>query len=200
LTQMAKKAPPTKEEIDQFMMMGSQLAGKAVLHALMAVITDGPKKGYSAKESKRLKNLIEKTVPFPYSGYLQCDFGNDFGKDFPKLNISLSLVKNTYTTNVELPQMKDGVADRYSGDVLSKCMGLRNISIAYWRQYAGDHPALYADIVNYRPDLDFSEIHEDTKRWLTLYFDPACEYRVGVYAYYVDSAGKPMLKIENKNQ
>lgn len=174
----------SEEEIDNFVNMSKKLGSKPVLHALMEVIKEGPSKGYDKDEADRLVKLISSTLPYNYCGYVDIEM-----QEIPyRLNICLSLVAKNYRTEIDIP------SHNYVADLFSKYDMLKEIARAYWRSYVEANGNLYKRICDYRPDVDFSELKIDDVTKTTLYFDPSCAKRVGIFCYYVDSKGQPFYK------
>ncbi len=184
LRQKAKESF-SSEEVDSFINMGKIIASKVVLTMLTTVIEEGPTKhSLDQKECAKLSKKIKATMPYNYVGFVQCSF-----KEIPfSLNISLSLVNKGYKTDVHIPH-----AD-YTSDLFEKYNLLKQLAVAYWRQYAEDNSALFKRICNYRADIDFSNLIIDPQNPTTLYLDPQSEKRVGIFCYYVDQNGKPFYK------
>ncbi len=184
LRQKAKESF-SSEEVDSFINMGKIIASKVVLTMLTTVIEEGPiKHSLDQKECAKLVKKIKATMPYNYAGFVQCSF-----KEIPfSLNISLSLVNKGYKTDVHIPH-----AD-YTSDLFEKYNLLKQLAVAYWRQYAEDNSALFKRICNYRADIDFSNLIIDPQNPTTLYLDPQSEKRVGIFCYYVDQNGKPFYK------
>lgn len=174
----------SSDEIQNFITMGKQLSGKTVIYALIEVIGEGPQNGFGAEESKRLIKKLTKIIPYNYSGCVSCAF-----TETPLvLNITLSLVNRDYKTDIDIP------SPAYANDLFTKYNFLKNTAIAYWRQFAEEHPELYKRICAYRSDIDFSNLTVDKTNPTTLYFDPACKKRIGIFCYYVTERGQPFYK------
>jgi uncharacterized protein (UPF0335 family) len=171
------------EEIDKFIKMAKVLCSKAVLSALICVIREGPEKGFDAKMAKKLVAKIETVMPYNYCGFTQVAF-----REIPHLlNISLSLVPRDYKTEID-------VLPGYEKDLFSQYNFLKQTAIAYWAQFREDHAKLYKMICEYRSDVDFSALVIDPNNVTTMYIDPLCAKRVGVFCYYVDKDGNPFYK------
>ncbi len=171
-------------EINNFITMGKQIAGKSVLTAVIDVVAEGPPKGFSKKRAERLIRNIKKLIPYDYSGFVQCAFN-----EIPyTLNISLSRVDKNYRTDIDIPH------ESYAKDLFQQYDFLKNTAIAYWRQFVGENPDLYKKICDYRPDVDFNEISVDINNPTTMYFDINSSTRIGIFCYYVDNEGKPFYK------
>jgi len=182
----AAEAKYGKDEIDRFITMGKQLAGKVVLGALIWVIEEGPKKGKSAATAKKLVRRITDLIPYPYSGFLQIFF-----KEIPyRLNISLSLTPRDYKTAIDIPH------DSYAKEMFDKYDFLRNTATAYWQQFSEENSQLLGQICNYRSDVDFTSLVTDADNITTMYFDPDAAKRIGILCYYVDENGKPFYRKE----
>lgn len=172
----------SQDEITNFITMGKQLAGKTVLTSLIKVLEEGPQKGFSSPV--RLIKKIKKLIPYNYVGFVQCSFVEiNF-----LLNVSLSLVERKYVTDIDIP------SGDYAEDLFQKYNFLKNIASAYWRQFCEENKDLFKKICDYRSDIDFSALVVDPNNPTTMYFDPDCAYRVGIFCYYVDRDGRPFYK------
>ncbi len=171
------------QEIDNFISMGRTFAGKAVVNAVIEVVKEGPSKGFSQKTCDALVKKLEKRIPCKFAGYFSCEF-----KEIPeKLHMSLVIAPNNYKTDIDIPSLD------YVNDLYRKYDMLKNIAIAYWSQFAEENPDLYNAVCEYRADVNFN-LTIDTANPTTLYFDPDCAKRIGIYCYYVDKAGRILYK------
>lgn len=172
----------SRDEVDQFINIGKKMAGKAVLHAIIAVLEEGPARGRG--DCARIVKKVRDRIPFNYCGFLQCSFA-----EIPHLlNVSLSIVDRAYKTDIDIPHAG------YATDLFAKYDYLKQIAIAYWRQFAEEHADVYKQICEYRADIDFTNLVIDPANPTTMYFDPACARRVGIFCYYVDANGQPFYK------
>ena len=174
----------SEDEVNDFINSGKKLASKAVLSALICVIKEGSAKNLSADEATRLTKKIEKLMPYNYSGFVQCAFK----ETSYLLNICLSLVDKDYKTDIDIPHAS------YARDLFQQYDFLKNIAVAYWKQFCEEQPELLKRIADYRRDVDFSQLIIDPNNPTTMYFDPECARRVGLFAYYVDQQGRPFYK------
>ncbi len=171
-------------EIENFIKLGKVMTSKAILSAVVCVVMEGPSKGFARDEADRLKKKIEKLITEKGAGYTQVAFR----ETSMKLNICLSLVDRQYKTDISIPSTD------YARDLFRQYDFIKNTAVAYWRQFAQENPSLYKRICDYRSDVDFSELTIDEKNPTTLYFDPACAKRVGIFCYYVDEDGNAYYK------
>jgi len=174
----------SEEEIQKFIQMGKVLCSKSVLSAVICIIMEGPTKGKDPRIAKKLKTKIEAAMPYTYCGYTQVGF-HEF--EF-KLNICLSLVDLGYKTEIDIPH------EGYAKDLFAQYDFLKKTAQAYWRQFAEEHKKLYRQICEYRSDVDFSQLVIDSGNITTMYFDPECKKRVGIFAYYCDANNQPYYK------
>lgn len=175
----------SKQELDQFIMMGKRLASKSVLTAIMNVVKEGATKhNLDAKESAKICSLVTKMMPCQDSGFTQCIFA----EIDHKLNICLSIVPKDYKCDVSIPDIK------YAKDLFEQYNFLKGIAVAYWKQFSEDYNALFRRICNYRADLNLSDLIIDAENPTTMYFDPESEKRIGIFCYFVDATGKPFHK------
>jgi hypothetical protein len=182
-----------RDEINNFITMGKQLASKAVLSALVCVLREnGPVddiagKSAREKESARLIKKIEKLMPYDYSGFVTCSF-----KEIPYiLNITLSLVNRDYKTDIDIPH------ESYAKDLFEQYNFLKNIACAYWRQFSEENPTLIERIAKHRPDVDFNSLVVDQNSPTTLYFDANCPRRIGLFCYYTHEGRTFYKKTKN---
>jgi hypothetical protein len=172
------------KEIDDFINMGKKIAAKSVLYALMEIIKEGPAKGFNQKESDELVEELVSAVPYNSSAFITMEFEEiNF-----KLNVCLSLVEKTYKSEIDLPSYD------YVNDLFEKYDFLKNTAIAYWHTFMENNNNLMARIESYRPDVDFSKLNVDPLTKTTLYWDPECAKRIGIFNYYVDPRGNPFYK------
>ena len=186
LDELRKKAAGkfSDTEIENFINLGKKLTSKAVLSALVCVVMEGPAHGFDKPECERLRKKIERLNSEKSSGYTQVGFR----ETAVCLNICLSLVPIGYKTEVDIPH------ESYAADLYKQYDFLKNTAVAYWRQFTEDNTILYKRICDYRSDVDFSQLLIDTANPTTLYFDPACAKRVGIFCYYVDEQGNAYYK------
>jgi hypothetical protein len=181
----AAAAKFTQEEIDSFINMGKQMASKAVLTALTYVIQDGPSLSLSTSECNKLVKKIKTKMPYNYAGYVQQKF-----KETPHvLHISLSIVERDYVASIDVP------TDEYEKEIYNKYGFLKETAKAYWKQFVEENPELYQRILNYRADVDFTELVVDAQSPTTMYLDPKCSKRIGIFPYYINAdTGQPFYK------
>lgn len=172
------------EELQQFMTAGKQLASKPVISAVIAIIEEGPSKGFDKDEADNICKRLKQLMPYNYCGFTQVEFR----EVSYKLNISLSLVPRTYKAEVEVPTQE------YAKDLYQQYDFLKNIAIAYWRQFIEDNDTLFKRICNYRTDIDFSQLVIDKINPTTMYIDPECDKRIGIFPYWVSANGQPLFK------
>ncbi len=170
----------SKKEIDGFINLGKQLAGKTVINAIKEIVAEGPENGRCQKTCSELQDALEATVPCDYCGYMQLDIA----ETKMLLNICLTTVKRDYRASVDLPSMD------YAQDLFDKYNFLKKVAIAYYAQYMGDNATLMERVQSYRPDIDFSKMYIDQKSPTTLYIDPSSKKRLGIFCYYVDPDSK----------
>jgi hypothetical protein len=179
----------SEDEINKIITMGKQLCGKAVITAAARVVEEGAARGFNKAIGERIARALKAVIPYNYSGFVSCGFKEiDY-----TLNITLSIVERDYKTDIDIPS-----AD-YARDLFQKYDFLKSTAIAYWRQFAEEHPELYKKLCAYRSDVDFGNLTVDPNNPTTMYFDPESEYRIGIFCYYVDKAGRPLYKRGAKN-
>jgi hypothetical protein len=185
-----KKAAGDKfssREIDDFLNMASKLSSKAILTAVVCIITEGIERGLDAKEGNRLAGRIREIMPYKEAGYTCIELNLPDLK--LNLNISLSLVDVGYKTEIDVPPNKEFINDLCKQYVFTK-----QTACAYWKQFCQEQPEIIQRLREYRPDVDFSELVIDPTNDTTMYFDPECKKRVGIFCYYTDRQGKPFYK------
>lgn len=187
----AKGRDVSAEDVESFVTLGSKLAGKAVLSALIEVLEDSYRnKGGCVSTARKLIAEVKSLIPYPFSGHVTCEFT----ETSHKLCISLTIAKRDYRTDVMIPS-----AD-YTNDLHSQYDFLKGVAAAYWRQWAEAHTDLYTRISNYRPDIDFSTLVVDPDNSTSMYFDPNCPQRLSLYCYYLDNTGQTYIKKPTKHQ
>jgi hypothetical protein len=166
-------------ELESFINMGAQLASKSVLTAVAFILREA-----NTPRGDKLARKVERLIPYNYSGYMQCTF-----TETPyKLNVCLSIVQRDYQCDVSVPN------EDYAKDLYKKYTFLKNVAVAYWRQFSEQYPKLVKQIAEHRSDIDWAELVIDKASPTTLYFDPASARRVGLFCYYVDPQGNPLRK------
>jgi hypothetical protein len=188
LRERAKKDFST-DEVESFIAMGRKLASKSVLSSLICLLKEGPDRGLDKKVSARLAKEVAELMPYDYSGFTSISF-----KEVPHiLNLCLSLVDRGYKTDVMIPH------DSYAKDLFAQYDFLKNIAIAYWRQFAGEQPELYKEICDYMCDVDFSNLLVDDRNPTVMYWDVNQKKYIGLFAYYMLN-GKPFYKTGGQNK
>lgn len=178
----SKAETPTEtlspEQLKQMVDLGKKMASKPVLNALIVLVNS-----VNSPKSAKLAKKIKKTISYNYSGFIQAEFDD---LEF-KLNICLSLVDRDYTANIDVPSLE------YAKDLYEKYNYLKHIAIAYWVQYTEDNKKLYAEICAHL-NTNAVLLQVDETNPTTLFFDPDCAKRVGIFPYYVDANNKPYYK------
>lgn len=173
------------DEVAKFINLGNVLASKSVLHALCHVLHDGRDK----KVGHELVKKVTELMPYDYSGHSSISF-----HEIPyKLNIFLSLVDRNYRTDIDIP------SEDYSKDLYEQYNFLKKVAVAYWKQFSEENPDLLKEISIHRPDLDFTSLIIDANNPTTMYFDPECSKRIGIFCCYVDEKGVPFYKKAKNN-
>lgn len=173
----------TAEEIESIITMTNRLAEKPVLYALIKVLEDSPSRGFSQEEASELIDQIRNLLKYNYCGFVQCTF-NEIAH---KLNISLSIVPQDYICQIDVPH------EDYAKDVYDKYNVVKSAALTYWKQFTEDNSELISQLKKYRPDLEF-DLVIDNSNPTTLYFDPKCPFRIGIFPYYVDQYNRPLKK------
>jgi len=172
------------EEIDNAINLGRKIAGKAVITALINVIEEGPQRGLSQRTSDQLVKKAKQLITYDYSASVQFSFV----ETTYLLNLCLSIVPKDYKTEVSLP------SEDYIRELFENYDFLKTTACAYWKQLSAEKPKLLSKIAAYRKDVDFSDLIVDPNNPTTMYFDPECEKRIGIFAYYVSADGVPFYK------
>lgn len=172
------------DDIKEFIRTGKEIASKTVLTAVMRVIEEGPGKNLDAGIAASLVKKISKLMPYNHVAPMQ----HTFTETPYRLHISLSIVPKDYKSEIDIPD------EKYGPMIIEDCKFLKSTAIAYWRQFAEDNKDLYEKICKYRPDIDFTNLVIDPKNPTTMYFDPECKFRVGIFFYYTDPNGNAIKK------
>lgn len=206
------------EEVDNFVNLGAKLSSKAVLAALKETVkwaadkivivkpaaADATNDDISvaaaapilqrtpdelaarSRQAEVLCDEIDAATPYSYSGFTQVEM-----VETPmKLNISLVLVPLDHKPSIVVPS-KD-----YINDIFAQYDFLKKVAIAYWATWCEKHPGLSARINEFCGfDLGalYEVIPEGSPSGTTLCWHEEVPNRVGVFCYYVDSAGRPMV-------
>jgi hypothetical protein len=130
----------------------------------------------------RLVRQVKKTMEYDYSGYVDVEISNcDIS-----LRIQLTLCNADYVAAIEVPNDEKFIKDLYD-----QYNFLKQAAISYWKQYKAEYPDLVAEI-------GIQDLVIDEKSPTTLYFDPLCPKRIGLFPYYVDAKGNPLRKTHKK--
>lgn len=160
------------------MEFGYAFAGKAVLAAAVCALN-----GVGATASPSLVKLVEAKMPSERPACITCEFA----ETSCKLQIYLSLVARDHRAEASVPN------EEYAMDLYKKYNTAKDFAIAFWRQFEVDNPAIFARIKAGRPDLDWV-LRVDPDSPTTLFFDPDCVFRAGIFCLPVDSQGRPLVK------
>ena len=191
----------TAEDIDNMINLNRKFAEKAVLTVLLATLENAvpDENGVTLSKTKlkKLQRSISDRIP-KSCGYTQVSF--DDTED--KLNISLAKVASDYAANVWIPENAD------PQEILREFNMLKKAARSFWMQFTEENVELVETIKLARPDIQwcvtedtsdetgavFGGLTVDPKAPTTLYFDPKCEIRVGIFPYYVGPDGKLFFK------
>lgn len=190
----------TAEDIDNMINLNRKFAEKAVLTVLLETISvatpaeDGT--NMSKNKLKKLQRTIENRIP-KSCGYTQIEFDDTDDK----LNISLAKVAADYAANVWIPENAD------PQEIMREFNMLKKAARSYWMQFTEENVDIIEQIKHARPDIEWcvTEIGDemnsttggltvDVKSPTTMYFDPNCSIRVGIFPYYVGPDGKLFFK------
>jgi len=154
-----------RERLTQVKEAGEKLASKAVLCLLAAM---APK--------LRIK-------PPQTSGYLNLSF-----KEIPEtLCIALGIVDKDYRTQID-------IIPGYEKDLYLKYQILKQVAVAYWKEFSMVNTRLMKKLKKALPNIDFSELRVDPNNPTTMYFDVDYPIRISIACIYLDKFGKPMMK------
>lgn len=160
----------TPDEVEKFSQLGRKLAEKVVIDLIVLHYTSGDRMGKHTEMVRQLNAARKNNT----THHMSIEF--DEIKAGHKLILQLSLVPNTYRTNVEIPR-------DYYNDFVSQANLLLTSANSMWRELKtmpfGDN--LPAEL-NYDPSLQ------------TLYINADDHKRIGVIAYYVDDKGRMLVK------
>lgn len=185
LREAALGANYSQKEIDDFINLGKRFAAKPVLTALIEVVKEGIAKGCGVAEANRLEKKILSKMPYKDCGSIQMEF-----EETPhKLNICLSIVPKDYRAAIDIPD------EKYGPEILTKFNFLKQIAMAFYQQFKEENAELYNRIVVYRHDVDFAALVNDPDSLTTLFIDPDCAKRIGIFPYYLNgSTNQPFYK------
>lgn len=171
----------SRDEVENFVKLGKKVAAKPVLSLIISTL----KEHMSEMQLRPLEKKIRKTMPYNYCIPAQLTFAELPGY---RLNIQLSIVPRNYKTDISIPDVK------YVPELLHQYDFLRKTAVAYWVEWARMYPGLYQKIITVLKDIDLSEPHVDDANPTTIYFCPEAKSRIGIFCYYTDEAGRPMIK------
>jgi hypothetical protein len=214
------KTEYSADEIDQFINMGKQLAGKPVLFALAHVLrernamlqrervsgVDVNGAGVTGAENtevniidinlgETLAKQVESLIPYKYCAF----FAMEFPKLKRKINICLSLVEKDYKLEVWVPESDAAQSDANAQQIFTYFQLLKKLAPVYYKQFWEEQPELMNSITEYCRNIDLSELRIDPENINTLYFDPNSPKRVGIFCYMTDMNGK-LLATKNKSK
>jgi len=176
----AAKEKFSETEIDDFINMGTKLTSKAVLSAALEVLRTS-----THADAPRLIERFTRLIP-QAAGVIIVDLN---GLDM-KLNIALSICPRDYIADIMVPDDPSFKKDLYSQYDL-----LKNLAMAYWKQFTEDNAGLITQMKECCPTANFDELTVGIgDANTTLFFDDACEKRAGVFPYYTDKNGLPYVK------
>jgi hypothetical protein len=160
------------DNVEDIKSVGAKLAAKTVSAVLIATLGDSPPAHITAG--------IHSRTAYNYSGFMELEMA----ETEYKLCISLSVTPRDYKVAVDVP------SENYATDLYARYNFLKVVAIAYWKQFCEDHTTFIELVKQFKPDIDFSTLRIDPDNPTTLYFDPDCPVRVGIFCYYKDKNGK----------
>lgn len=194
------------EELDKFITMGAQFAAKSVLAVLCETImwaggSDDAKvtaeqlvgdassqTSAATKEAATLCDEVTSRTPYKHAGHTRIEMAET---DW-ELVVSLTMCPADYRMQIDLPSYD------YSQQLFTQCTALRRIARAYWATFREKYPELIERIAKFcNMDIagGFREfIAPGEEAGSTLGWHEEVPRRVGVFCYYVDGAGRPMVR------
>lgn len=166
----------TADERRKFIEFGTAFAGKAVLTAALR----------AAGADRQLNSRLERLMPTERPACITCSLH----ETEYKLQIFLSLAPREYRTVVDVP------SEEYARDLYMKYHIAKDFAVTYWKHILLENPDIAKALTAARPDLDW-ELRVDPDSKTTLYFDSACEWRVGLFCVWVDADGRPVMKSDS---
>jgi hypothetical protein len=161
-------------EMANIITMGASLSEKPILSILIETVQwlGGP------------ADLIEEIAgrrEYKHCGYIQLEFG-----DY-RLNVTLSITNKDHKTTIDVPN------DQYAQELYTHYNMLKMTAKSYWKYWANLNEDLVRKIEE-TLELSLSELQIDPANPTTMYFVQDVPRRVGLFCYYVDSAGNALLK------
>lgn len=164
----------SKEELGHLIDIGRKLAAKSVHYAIADLIRE------NASHHEQLAKQVEEAAPYNYCGYTQLEFDN-----IPyKLNICLSKVPRDYKATIEIPN------EKYVQEIFREYETLKFAALTYFGSII-DTPLLQTVYIALGNKLDLTV---DVDNPTTLYFDNLSKSRIGIFPYYVNELGQPLIR------
>jgi hypothetical protein len=177
----------SEEEIEKFLDMGKSLSCKPVITELINVIKAKP--GFDSR-GKKLVRDIEDTMEYKTCGHVKIPMKDEFGSIFNAQNVdiglSLSITKKEHMPSFDCPEfIANAVLEQYKHMISTAC--------AYWAHWCQKNSKLFKRVCDYRPDVDFSRLHNEATRPIMMYFTEESDTRICVFAYYFNNKTNQIL-------
>jgi len=188
LYELAKQNGFSENETDQMLNLVKCMAGKPVKDYLIGYLktrgaalgyADPLDKGYNLYR-KLLANITKVETP-DFTGYQSCSFKDDDKTEY-HIRMQLAVVERNHEIKLEIPPMAKQKA--LIEQIFFYIDKLTDLGKHFYMSMIGMN-GIGKDIAELFGDVDFSLLNiEKTNR--SMYFDEACEKRIGIIAYYVD--------------
>ena len=103
----------------------------------------------------------------------------------------LALVPKDYSINIYSP-------DQYTETIYKSLAYMLRCATFYHVSILQSNPRLINYMRKIRPDVDFSKLQMNEKDRSSLFFDPQCEQRIGVFCLWVDKDNK-LIRMDGDN-
>jgi len=197
----------TPEEVDDFINLGSKLSAKTVLATLKETVkwavnsaaADGPadEVAVADKLARRQKICdalcaeIDSATPYDFCGFTQIEMEETKWK----INVSLALVDIDFKTVIDVPSQD------YINDIFARYDFAKKVAGAYWGTFREKHPNLIKRIEEFI-GFELGPLREiippGVQAGTTMCWHEEVPKRVGVFCYWVNQHGQPMVRKSRK--
>lgn len=182
------KGDLTNDEKEKMQNFANIMASKVIYDYLQFTVNqyaaESKNPHEKTKEAAKICNKIRKLYKFNYTGSSEMMF-KEHGFIF---KMQLSMVDADYKLSIEIPKKYVQEAYRMIGFLLKTAQTFYQATII-------DSADIIKEIADFAPDVDFSQLYYD-KNNATLFFSEKTKKRIGPFCYYLNSARKPLAKLD----
>ncbi len=160
------------------------VSSKAVIYALISIVEQFAPKNKATVLVNRIKNYAPTNAP----GSVKLDLPDEYGGY--ALCISLSLCLPNYKPNIEVP------GENFAKEVYRNYELVRRLAKTYWQGMLNmpEISQLVSDINDAISGAPIRELIVDPNNITTLYFRSDSKQRIGIFCWWEDKQGRPMMK------